>query len=54
MLAIGFYTQSRFGAWWLMNHGGSPTPKDNDFQFQDEREYQLQDGSQYEFQFNSF
>lgn len=23
---FGFYVQSRFAGWWLMNHGGSPRP----------------------------
>lgn len=53
MFTFGFYVQSRFGGWFLMNHGGSPHPQDNDYQFQDLQEFNFQDGDQYEFQYDA-
>jgi len=53
MSDFGFYVQSRFGPWWLIEHGGSPHPEDNDYQFQDLQEFNFQNTNQYEFQFDA-
>jgi len=50
---FGFYVQSRFAGWWLMTGSGTPTPANNDYQFQDIQEFNFQDGDQYEFQFDA-
>jgi hypothetical protein len=53
MIPFRFYMQKTFSSWWLLAHGGSPGPADNDYQFQDEQEFNFQSGAQYEFQFDA-